>query len=99
MSPVHQVWPKASCKAQWRKKARQIGEEVGRQHQGLVKPGVRQVTEGSGEQGKNGENWLRNHLWCPNNRRGWGIDDDDDDVAITLFSFSPVSLGAKMSDI
>ena len=27
-------------------------EEVGRQHQGLDRPGVRQVPEGSGEQGK-----------------------------------------------
>ena len=28
--------------------------------------------------GKNGENWLQNHLWCPNDPRGEGIDDDDD---------------------
>ena len=28
------------------------GEEVGRQHQGINRPGVRQVPEGSGEQGK-----------------------------------------------
>ena len=34
------------------KKTRQTEEEVGRQHQGLDRPGVRQVTEGSGEQGK-----------------------------------------------
>ena len=34
------------------KKTRQTEEEVGRQHQGLDKPGVRQVPEGSGEQGK-----------------------------------------------
>ena len=27
-------------------------EEVGRQHQGMVRPGVRQVPEGSGEQEK-----------------------------------------------
>ena len=27
-------------------------EEVGRQHQGMDRPGVRQVPEGSGEQGK-----------------------------------------------
>ena len=27
--------------------------------------------------GENGENWLRNHLWCPNDPRGSGIDDDD----------------------
>ena len=31
------------------------------------------------EQEQNGGNWLRNHLWCPNDPRGEGIDDDDDD--------------------
>ena len=30
----------------------QTEEEVGRQHQGTDRPGVRQVPEGSGEQGK-----------------------------------------------
>ena len=39
------------------KKTRQTEEEVGRQHQGIDRPGVRQA--------KNGGNWLRNHLWCP----------------------------------
>ena len=34
------------------KKTRQIEEEVGRQHQGMDRPRVRQVPEGSGEQGK-----------------------------------------------
>ena len=34
------------------KKTRQIEEEVGRQHQGMDRPGVRQVPEGSGEHGK-----------------------------------------------
>ena len=33
-------------------KTKQTEEEVGRQHQGMDRPGVRQVTEGSGEQGK-----------------------------------------------
>ena len=33
------------------KKTRQTNEEVGRQHQGMDRPGVRQVPEGSGEQG------------------------------------------------
>ena len=35
-----------------RKKTRQTEEEVGRQHQGTDRPGVRQVPEGSGEQGE-----------------------------------------------
>ena len=26
---------------------------------------------------KNGGKWLWNHLWCPNDPRGFGIDDDD----------------------
>ena len=30
----------------------QTEEEVGRQHQGIDRPGVQQVPEGSGEQGK-----------------------------------------------
>ena len=34
------------------KKARQTEDEVRRQHQGTDGPGVRQVPEGSGEQGK-----------------------------------------------
>ena len=34
------------------RKTRQTEEEVGRQHQGMERPGVRQVPEGSGEQGK-----------------------------------------------
>ena len=34
------------------KKTRQTEEEVGRQHQGTDRPGVFQVPEGSGEQGK-----------------------------------------------
>ena len=46
-----------------------------RQHQRMDRPGVRQVSEGSGEQGKNGGNWLRNHLWCPSDPRGKGIDE------------------------
>ena len=34
------------------RRQRQTEEEVGRQHQGMDRPGVRQVPEGSGEQGK-----------------------------------------------
>ena len=34
------------------KKTRQTEEEVGKQHQGMDRPGVRQVLEGSGEKGK-----------------------------------------------
>ena len=41
------------------KKTRQTEEEVGRQHQGMDRPGEQWRT------GENGENWLKNHLWCP----------------------------------
>ena len=34
------------------KKTKETEEEVGRQHQEMDRPGVRQVPEGSGEQGK-----------------------------------------------
>ena len=34
------------------RRLRQTEEEVGRQHQGMDRPGVHQVPEGSGEQGK-----------------------------------------------
>ena len=52
------------------KKTRRTKEEMGRQHQKMDRPGVRQVLEGSGEQGKMGKNWLQNRLWCPNDPRG-----------------------------
>ena len=54
MSPVHQVWPKLSKSRHCERgeKTRQTKEEVGRQHQGMDRPAVRQVPEGSGEQGK-----------------------------------------------
>ena len=80
MSAVHHVWPNHLARHSERgKKTRQTDEEVGRQHQGMDRPGVRQIPEGSGEQGKNGRNCLRNHLWCPNDPRSHGIDEDNDD--------------------
>ena len=48
------------------KKTRQTEEDVGRQHQGMDRPGVCQVSEGNA---KNREK-LRNHLWCPNDPHG-----------------------------
>ena len=57
------------------KKTGQTEEKVVRQHQGMDRPGVRQVPEGSGDTRKNGGNWLRNHLWCPNDPHGYGIDE------------------------
>ena len=45
------------------KKTRQTEEEVGRKHQGMDSSAD---LKGQWRTGKNGENWLRNHLWCPN---------------------------------
>ena len=53
-----------------RRRQKQTEEEVGRQHQGMDRLGVQQVSEGNGEQGKMEQNWLRNHLWCPNDPCG-----------------------------
>ena len=53
MFPVHQVWPSHLAKHSERgKKTRQTKEEVGGQHQEMDRPGVPQVPDGSGEQGK-----------------------------------------------
>ena len=41
-----------SVHALQKKKTKQTEEEVGRQHQGMDRPGVRQASEGSREQGK-----------------------------------------------
>ena len=45
-------------------------EEVGRQHQGMDRPGVRQVPEGSGEQGKMEETGCEIICGAPNNPHG-----------------------------
>ena len=47
------------------KKTRQTEEKVGRQHQGMNRPGVRQVLEGSGEQKKMEETWFENICGAP----------------------------------
>ena len=52
----HVIRSKPPCKAQWKGEednfTRQTEEKVGRQHQGMDRPGVRQVPEGCGKQGK-----------------------------------------------
>ena len=60
------------------KKTRQTEEEMGRQHQGMDRPGL-PSPRGQRRTAKNGGNWLWNHLRCPNDPRSEGIDDDDDD--------------------
>ena len=56
------------------KNTRQTGEEVGRQHQGMDRSGVRQV-QGAVENRENGGKWLRNHLWCSNDPPGEEMDE------------------------
>ena len=60
------------------KKTRQTEEEVGRQHQGVDRPGVRQVTEGSGEQGKMEETCCKIICGAPTTLAVKGIEDDDE---------------------
>ena len=76
MSPVHQVWPKPSCKAQWKGEE----DEADRERGGKTTSGNGQAwsspsRRGQWRSGKNGGNWLRSHLWCPIDPRGWGIDE------------------------
>ena len=55
MSAVNQVLPGQNHFARLSErgeKTRQTEEKVGRQHQGMGRPGIRQVPEGSGKQGK-----------------------------------------------
>ena len=49
MFPVHQVWPKPSCKGEEGKADRGRG---GKTTSGMDRPEIRQVPEGTGEQGK-----------------------------------------------
>ena len=76
MSPIHQVWPKQSCKAQRQgEEDKADRKEVKRQHRGMDRPGVHQVQGGSGEQRKMGENGCEVIIimCCRNDPRGYGI--------------------------
>ena len=57
-----------------REKKRQTEGEVGRHHQGMDRPGVRQVPEGSGEQGKMEETGCEIICGAPTNPGSKGID-------------------------
>ena len=52
MSPIRSGRNNFARHSERQKKTKQTEEEVGRQHQGMDRPGVWQVPEGSGEQGK-----------------------------------------------
>ena len=71
MSPVHQVWPKPSCKAQWKEEEDKAergrgGKTTSGNGQAWSSPSPRRQWR----TGKNGGSWLRNYLWCPNDPRG-----------------------------
>ena len=81
MFSVYQVWPKPSLKAQRK------GEEnkADRGRGGKTTSGNGQAwssasPRGQWRTGENGESWFQNHLWCPNDPRGKGIDDDYDET-------------------
>ena len=76
MSHVHQVWPKPSCKAHWKKEEDKAdrgrgGKTTSGNGQAWSSPSPR----GPWRTGENGGNWLRNHLWCHTDPRGSGIDE------------------------
>ena len=53
MFSVHQVWQKPSCKTKRKgEEDKAYRKEMGRQHQGMDRPGIRQVLEGGGQQKK-----------------------------------------------
>ena len=83
-------------------KTRQTEKEVGRQHQGVDRPGVRQVPEGSGEQRKMEETGCEViccapttpavkgevKVWCPNDPRGQGRGEGEGDSPERLRPFN-----------
>ena len=71
VSPVYQVWPKSSCKAQWKGEEdktdrRRGGETTSGNGQAWSSPSPR----GQWRTEKNGANWLWNYLCCPNDPFG-----------------------------
>ena len=76
MSPVHQVWPKPSCKAQWKEEE----DKADRGRGGKTASGNGQTwsspsRRGQLRTGENERNWLRNLLWCPNDPRSQWINE------------------------
>ena len=76
MFPVHQVWPKPSCKGEEGKADRGRG---GKTTSGMDRPEICQVPEGTGEQGKMEETGCQTICGAPTTLVVKGIDDDDDD--------------------
>ena len=66
----------------------------------MDRPGVRQVPEGSGEQGKMEEKKLvAESSVVPQRLSGQGIDDDDDDDDFYLLSLLNVSVSLSHSNL
>ena len=72
---VHQVWPKPSCKAQWKREEdkadRKKRWEVNtKKWTGLEFAKSQRAVENRKERGKNGVNCMWSHLWCFNDPHG-----------------------------
>ena len=65
----------------------QTEKEMGRKHQGMDRPGVRQVPKGSGEQGKLDENFCDIICGAPTTL-AVNHDDDDDLINLSVFDLS-----------
>ena len=78
MSPVHRVWPKPSCKAQWKGEEDKADSERSGKTWGNGQARSSPSPRRQWRTGENGGNWLWNHLWCPSDPRGLVIDDNDD---------------------
>ena len=74
--PVHQIWPKPFCKAQLKGEEDKAHRGRGGKTSGNGQAWSSAISRRQWRVGKNGGNWLRNHLWCPNDPRGKGIDDE-----------------------
>ena len=96
MSPVHQIWPEPSCKAQWK------GEEDKADRKRCEKTTLRNgqawsspSPRGQWRAGKNEGNRLWSHLWCPNNPCGWGISEVKEDLLHLLRQEPPMAFKKK----
>ena len=69
------------------KKTRPSEKEMGRQHPKNMQAWSLPSPRGQWRTGKNGGNWLWNHLWCLNDPSSYGIDGDDDDQVLTVWLF------------
>ena len=74
------------------KKTRQTEEEVGRQHQGMNWPGVRQVPEGNGEQGKIEKSGCKIICGAPTTLAGKGL------IMMMMRSLKIMKIGLKVTE-